>query len=72
MFCAVILTAIPVEYEAVRCHLQNIQPIEISTTRDKYEEGTFEGEGVLWQVIIQEVGEAMELINGTPFELGMG
>lgn len=51
---AVILTALPVEYQAVRAHLSNLreQTHEQGTV---YEEGTFSGEQV-WDVALVEIG----------------
>jgi nucleoside phosphorylase len=51
---AVILTALPVEYSAVRAHLSNLreQTHEQGTV---YEEGTFQGEQS-WDVALVEIG----------------
>ena len=53
--CAVILTAIPVEYVAVRAHLTNLQE-EIHPEGTIYERGSFLSKGQLWQVGIVEIG----------------
>jgi nucleoside phosphorylase len=53
--CAVILTAIPVEYVAVRAHLTNLQE-EIHPEGTIYERGSFLSNGQLWQVGIVEIG----------------
>jgi nucleoside phosphorylase len=52
--CAVILTAIPVEYVAVRAHLTNLQE-EIHPEGTIYERGSFLSKGQLWQVGIVEI-----------------
>lgn len=53
--CAVILTAIPVEFVAVRAHLTDLQE-EIHSEGTIYERGSFLSNGQLWQVGIVEVG----------------
>jgi nucleoside phosphorylase len=53
--CAVILTAIPVEYVAVRTHLSGLQEEE-HPEGTIYERGTFSSNGRLWQVGIVEIG----------------
>jgi len=53
--CAVILTAIPVEYVAVRAHLTNLQE-EIHPEGTIYERGSFVSNGQLSQVGIVEIG----------------
>ena len=52
---AVILTAIPVEYEAVRMHLTGVHE-DVHVTGTIYERGYFSCEGGLWNVGIVEVG----------------
>ena len=52
--CAVILTAIPVEYLAVRTHLTNID--ETTHKGKVYEKGQFQGTYELWDIGITEVG----------------
>lgn len=51
---AVILTAIPVEYAAVRQHLVGLR--EENYRESIYERGTFTGEKCLWDVVIAEIG----------------
>ena len=55
MPCAVIVTAIPVEYKAVRAHLSNLQE---NTHPDGtvYEIGQFSSNGRSWKVAIVEIG----------------
>jgi nucleoside phosphorylase len=53
--CAVILTAIPVEFVAVRAHLTDLQE-EIHSEGTIYERGSFLSNGRLWQVGIVEIG----------------
>ena len=53
--CAVILTAIPVEYIAVRTHLTNLQE-EMHPQGTIYERGKFTANGKTWEVGIVEVG----------------
>ncbi len=55
MPCAVILTAIPVEYMAVRAHLTNPQE-EMHPQGTIYERGKFTANGKTWEVGIVEVG----------------
>ena len=52
MSCAVILTALPVEYLAVRAHLQVLRE-EVHEQGTIYERGTF---GAEWEVGIVEIG----------------
>jgi len=52
---AVILTALPVEYLAVRTHLSNLQE-EMHPQGTIYERGTFAANGQTWEVGIAEVG----------------
>ncbi|MBN3949198.1 MAG: hypothetical protein HWQ38_23145 [Nostoc sp. NMS7] len=53
--CAVILTAIFVEYEAVRGHLSNLEE-ETHPQGTIYERGNFTANGKVWKVIIGEIG----------------
>ncbi|MEQ8959709.1 MAG: hypothetical protein RLP02_17590 [Coleofasciculus sp. C2-GNP5-27] len=53
--CAVILTAIPVEYKAVRAHLSDLQE-EAHWEGTIYERGIFSSNGHSWQVGIVEMG----------------
>jgi nucleoside phosphorylase len=53
--CAVILTAIPVEYMAVRAHLTDLQE-EMHPQGTIYEQGKFTANGQVWEVVIVEVG----------------
>jgi len=53
--CAVILTAIPVEYQAVRAHLSDIHT-ETHEKGNIYERGTFLAGNHTWEVGIVEVG----------------
>jgi nucleoside phosphorylase len=55
MPCAVILTALSVEYMAVRPHLKDLQE-EIHPQGTIYERGTFTASGQTWQVGIVEIG----------------
>ena len=52
---AVILTALPVEYLAVRAHLQALQE-EVHAQGTVYERGTFSANGQEWAVGIVEIG----------------
>ncbi|MBA2288361.1 MAG: 5'-methylthioadenosine/S-adenosylhomocysteine nucleosidase [Ktedonobacteraceae bacterium] len=53
--CVVILTAIPVEYQAVRAHLTDLRS-EISTVGTLYERGRFKSHRYIWDVLIVETG----------------
>jgi formylglycine-generating enzyme required for sulfatase activity len=53
--CAVILTAIPIEYMAVRIHLTGVRE-EIHPQGTIYERGKFTANGETWEVGIAEVG----------------
>ncbi len=55
MPCAVILTAIPIEYMAVRAHLVDLQE-ETHSQGTIYERGKFTANGKTWEVGIVEVG----------------
>lgn len=55
MPCAVILTALPVEYLAVRDHLTALQE-EVHPQGTIYERGQFAGEGQSWEVGLVEIG----------------
>lgn len=50
----VILTALPIEYNAARLHLDNIKEVEHKGSI--YEKGEFEGKNKNWQVLIAEAG----------------
>jgi nucleoside phosphorylase len=52
---AVILTALPVEYLAVRAHLSDLRE-EVHTQGTVYERGQFLAESQSWEVGIVEVG----------------
>ncbi|NET59512.1 MAG: 5'-methylthioadenosine/S-adenosylhomocysteine nucleosidase, partial [Symploca sp. SIO2E6] len=52
---AVILTAIPVEYQAVRTYLTGLQPNKHPRGRH-YEQGTFSANGQVWDVKIAAIG----------------
>ena len=54
---AVILTALPVEYEAVRAALGNCQEEEHPVSRTIYERGEFIGDRSKWEVGIVEIGQ---------------
>ncbi|NJN13062.1 MAG: hypothetical protein HC836_42070 [Richelia sp. RM2_1_2] len=53
--CAVILTAIPVEYKAVRAHLIELRE-ELHSQGTVYERGKFVANGMVWDVAIVEIG----------------
>jgi nucleoside phosphorylase len=55
MRCAVILTALPVEYLAVREFLTGLQE-KVNLQGTVYEQGVFAGDGFDWKVGIAEVG----------------
>ncbi len=55
LHCAIILTALRVEYLAVRKHLINIEEA-VHPQGDVYETGIFEGENRQWKVGIVEIG----------------
>jgi nucleoside phosphorylase len=55
MPCAVILTALPVEYLAVRAYLSDLQE-EIHAKGTIYERGKFMADGQTWDVGIIEIG----------------
>jgi nucleoside phosphorylase len=52
---AVVLTALPVEYLAVRKFLQDLREV-VNPLGTVYEQGVFAGDGVVWEVGIAEVG----------------
>ena len=54
--CAVVLTALPVEYDAVRAHLTDVAEVE-HPEGDVYERGLFRADERLWQVGIVEMGQ---------------
>ncbi len=53
--CAVILTAIPVEFEAVQCHLTELKE-EILPDGTIYDRGKFSANGQSWEVGLAEIG----------------
>ncbi len=53
---AVILTALPVEYNAVKAHLRNLSE-ETHPRGDVYQRGTFVGARGAWDVLIGQIGE---------------
>ncbi len=53
--CAVILTALPVEYNSVKAHLTDLQEI-VHPRGTVYEEGKFACTNGSWQVVIVETG----------------
>lgn len=55
MPCAVIVTALPVEYLAVRAHLSDLQEV-IHPQGTVYERGQFVADGAQWDVGIVEIG----------------
>jgi nucleoside phosphorylase len=55
MPCAVILTALPDEYQAVRAHLFDLRE-EVHPQGTIYERGQFAGNGTAWDVGIVEIG----------------
>jgi predicted ATP-binding protein involved in virulence/nucleoside phosphorylase len=55
MLCAVILTALPVEYLAVRKHLKNLEEV-VDPNGTVYELGSFASEYQHWLIGIAEVG----------------
>ncbi len=55
MPCAVILTALPVEYLSVRTHLNNIQE-RVHANGTIYERGKFQANALTWDVGIVEIG----------------
>ena len=61
---AVILTALPVEYRAVRAHLRDCREEE-HPQGTVYERGVFEGQTAVWDIGIAEVGAGNE---GAAFE----
>lgn len=55
--CAIVLTAIEMEYKAARKHLD--QPIkEVRYKKRIYEKGKFQPNGRLWNVVIREMGRS--------------
>ncbi|GAB1544621.1 hypothetical protein NUACC21_72970 [Scytonema sp. NUACC21] len=53
--CAVIITAIPVEYKAVRAHLTELRE-ELHPQGTVYERGKFVANGIVWNLAIVEIG----------------
>ncbi|MBE9228821.1 SIR2 family protein [Phormidium sp. LEGE 05292] len=54
-FHAVILTALPIEYKAVRAHLTDLQE-ETDPQGTVYEQGKFIANGSIWDVAIAQIG----------------
>lgn len=52
--CTVVLTALPVEFKAVRSHMKNVQELVHEGTI--YEMGFFSSDGLTWRVVIADVG----------------
>lgn len=61
---AIIITALPVEYTAVRAHIDNLEEEHYKGT--VYEKGTFTASGRTWDVAIAQVGGGNA---GTAFEV---
>lgn len=57
--CAVVLTALPVEYNAVRAHLTDLQE-ETHSQGTVYERGNFSSSDRVWEVGIVEIGAGNE------------
>src|SRR5947209_12369560 len=56
LLCEVlILTALPVEYQAVLAHLQDVQEVT-HPEGTVYEWGTFTGQDRIWRVVVAEIG----------------
>jgi nucleoside 2-deoxyribosyltransferase len=53
--CAMVLTAIEVEYEAVRAHLTNLTQVR-HQSGTFYERGFFQGKDQTWSVSIAQPG----------------
>ena len=51
----VILTAIPVEYKAVRTFVENVKE-EVTEDGTIYEVGVFSSDGQQWNVVMRETG----------------
>jgi hypothetical protein len=67
MPCAVILTAIPVEYMALRTHLVDLKE-EMHPQGTIYERGKFVANGKSWEVGIVEVGAGIPLLSLSEFQ----
>lgn len=52
----VILTALPVEFQAVCAHVHNLQEMTHPATGTIYQCGTFQGEQRMWSVAVTEIG----------------
>lgn len=52
----VILTALPVEFQAVSAYVRNPQEVTHPTTGTIYQCGTFQGERCTWRVALAEIG----------------
>src|SRR5437899_7962142 len=53
--CALVLTALPVEYTAVRAHLRDVKEA-VHAKGTVYEHGVFETDSQRWKVALAEVG----------------
>ena len=53
--CVVILTALPVEYQAVRGYLTDLRE-EVHPQGNVYEYGTFAATGRTWKIVLVETG----------------
>ncbi len=53
---AIVLTALPVEYLAVRAHLTGMREV-LHPKGTVYEQGTFSSKAISWQVAIVEIGQ---------------
>lgn len=53
---AVILTALPVEYDAVRSRLESCRPVRLAGGT-RFEVGQYEGAYLEWEVAVAEIGE---------------
>lgn len=53
---AIVLTALPIEYLAVRAHLTELRECR-HPQGDIYEQGVFKGKNAVWNVAIGEIGK---------------